>query len=114
MSTDIGKSTPRSEESVMEHEHDQGTQDEQGEGKLTDELLEEKLHEGSGPLPFIPGGEKLEAPVPKSEPLVPESAPEGGDELLEEKLHEGRGSLLFIPGGEKSEPPVAESTPEAR
>jgi hypothetical protein len=112
MSTDIGKSTPRTEESAMEHEHDQRTQNEQGEGTLTDELLEEKLHEGKGPLPFIPGGEKLEAPVPKSEPLVPESTPEGGDELLEEKLHEGRGSLPFIPGGEKSEPPVPQSTTE--
>jgi hypothetical protein len=70
MSTDIGESTPRTEASVMEHEHDQGTQDEQGEGKLTDELLEEKLHEGKGPLPFIPGGEgeKLEPPVPESTP----------------------------------------------
>jgi hypothetical protein len=98
----------------MEHEHNQGTQDEQGEGKLTDELLEEKLREGKGPLPFIPGGEgeKLEPPVPKSAPLVPESAPEGGDELLEEKLHEGRGSLPFIPGGEKSEPPIPQSTTE--
>lgn len=52
-------------------EHDQDTQDEQGEGKLTDELLEEKLREGRGPLPFIPGGEK-------SEPPVPESTPEAG------------------------------------
>ena len=70
MSTDMGKSTLRTEESVMEHEHDQGTQDEQGEGKLTDELLEEKLHDGKGPLPFIPGGEgeKLEPPVPESTP----------------------------------------------
>jgi len=68
MSTDIGKSTLRTEESIMEHEHDQGTQDEQGEGKLTDELLEEKLHEGRGPLPFIPGGEKSEPPVPESTP----------------------------------------------
>ena len=55
----------------MEHEHDQRTQDEQGEGKLTDELLEEKLREGKDPLPFIPGGEK-------SEPPVPESTPEAG------------------------------------
>ena len=55
----------------MEHEHDRGTQDEQGEGKLTDELLEEKLHEGRGPLTFIPGGEK-------SEPPVAESTPEAG------------------------------------
>jgi hypothetical protein len=57
----------------MEHEHDQGTQGtqvEQGEGKLTDELLEEKLREGKGPLPFIPGGEgeKLEPPVAESTP----------------------------------------------
>ena len=52
----------------MEHEHDQGTQDEQGEGKLTDELLEEKLHEGRGSLPFIPGGEKSEPPVSESTP----------------------------------------------
>jgi hypothetical protein len=53
-----------------DHDHDHGTQDEQGEGKLTDELLEEKLHEGKGPLPFIPGGEgeKLEPPVPESTP----------------------------------------------
>jgi hypothetical protein len=64
-------STQRTEESVMEHEQDQGTQDEQGEGKLTDELLEEKLREGKGPLPFIPGGEK-------SLPPVPESAPQAG------------------------------------
>jgi hypothetical protein len=71
MSRDIGKSTPRTEASVMEHEHDRGTQDEQGEGTLTDELLEEKLREGKGPLPFIPGGEK-------SEPPVPESTPEAG------------------------------------
>jgi hypothetical protein len=63
--------TQRTEESLMEHEHDQRTQDEQGEGKLTDELLEEKLREGKGPLPFIPGGEK-------SEPPVPESTPEAG------------------------------------
>jgi hypothetical protein len=72
----------------MEHEHDRGTQDEQdeqgeqGEGKLTDELLEEKLREGKGPLPFIPGVEKSEPPVPKSEPPVPESAPEAGNESL--------------------------------
>jgi len=52
----------------MEHEHDQGTQDEQGEGKLTDELLEQKLREGKGPLPFIPGGEKSDPPVPESAP----------------------------------------------
>jgi hypothetical protein len=57
----------------MEDEHDQGRQDEQGEGKLTDELLEQKLREGKGPLPFIPGGEK-------SDPPVPESAPEAGNE----------------------------------
>jgi hypothetical protein len=55
----------------MEHEHDQGAQDEQSEGRLTDELLEEKLREGKGALPFIPGGEK-------SEPPVPESTPEAG------------------------------------
>jgi hypothetical protein len=55
----------------MEHEHDQSRQNEQGEGKLTDELLEEKLREGMGPLPFIPGGEK-------SLPPVPESAPQAG------------------------------------
>jgi hypothetical protein len=55
----------------MDHDHKHGTQDEQGEGKLTDELLEEKLREGKGPLPFIPGGEK-------SEPPVPESTPEAG------------------------------------
>jgi hypothetical protein len=48
----------------MEHEHDQGAQDEQSEGRLTDELLEEKLREGKGALPFIPGGEKSEPPVP--------------------------------------------------
>ncbi len=52
----------------MEHEHDQDTQDEQAECKLTDDLLEEKLREGKGPLPFIPGGEKLEPPVPESTP----------------------------------------------
>ena len=50
----------------MEREHDQGTQDEQGEGRLTDEVLEEKLREGKGPLPFIPGGEKTDPPVPES------------------------------------------------
>ncbi len=66
MSTDMGKSTLRTEESVMEH--DQDTQDEQGEGRLTDELLEEKLREGKGPLPFIPGGEKSEPPVSESTP----------------------------------------------
>jgi hypothetical protein len=55
----------------MEHEHDQRTEDEQGEGKLTDDLLEEKLREGKGPLPFIPGGEK-------SEPPIPENTPEAG------------------------------------
>lgn len=46
--------------------------DQQGEGKLTDELLEEKLHEGKGPLPFVPGGggEKAEPPVPESTPEV--------------------------------------------
>jgi hypothetical protein len=54
------------EESVMTHEHDQGTEDEQGEGRLTDEVLEEKLREGKGPLPFIPGGEELDPPVPES------------------------------------------------
>jgi len=52
----------------MEHENDQRTQDEQGEGKLTGELLEEKLRKGKGPLPFIPGGEKSEQPVPESTP----------------------------------------------
>ena len=56
------------EESVMTHEHDQGTEDEQGEGRLTDEVLAEKLREGKGPLPFIPGGEKTEPPVPESTP----------------------------------------------
>jgi hypothetical protein len=70
-------STPRTE-ALMEPEHNQDTQEEQGEGKLTDELLEEKLREGKGPLPFIPGGEKSEPPLPKSEPPVPESAPEAG------------------------------------
>ena len=50
----------------MAHEHDQGTQDEQGEGRLTDEVLEEKIREGKGPLPFIPGGEKTDPPVPES------------------------------------------------
>jgi hypothetical protein len=50
----------------MKREHDQATQDEQGEGKLTDDLLEKKLREGKGPLPFIPGGEKSEPPVPES------------------------------------------------
>jgi hypothetical protein len=70
MSTEIGKSTQRTEESVMEHEHDHDTQDEQGEGKLTDELLEEKLREGKGPLPFIPGGEKSEPPVSESHPEI--------------------------------------------
>jgi hypothetical protein len=57
----------------MEHEHDQGAQDIQGEGRLTDEVLEEKLREGKGPLPFIPGGEELDPPVP-------ESTPEAGNE----------------------------------
>ena len=38
----------------------------QGEGRLTDEVLEEKLREGKGPLPFIPGGEKTDPPVPES------------------------------------------------
>jgi hypothetical protein len=52
----------------MEHENDPGMQDEQGEGKLTDEVLEEKLREGKGPLPFIPGGEDLDPPVPESTP----------------------------------------------
>ena len=55
----------------MEHEQDQPTEDEQGEGQLTDDLLEEKLREGKGPLPFIPGGEK-------SEPPIPEHTPEAG------------------------------------
>jgi hypothetical protein len=50
----------------MENEHDQATQDEQGEGRLTDEVLEEKLREGKGPLPFIPGGEKSDPPIPES------------------------------------------------
>jgi hypothetical protein len=50
----------------MEHEHDQGTEGEQGEGRLTDEVLDEKLREGKGPLPFIPGGEKLDPPFPES------------------------------------------------
>jgi hypothetical protein len=74
MSTDTAdnnvhvSSTPRTEESVTEHQHAQDTQDEPGEGKLTDELLEKKLHEGKGPLPFIPGGEKTEPPVPESTP----------------------------------------------
>jgi hypothetical protein len=71
----IENSTQRTEESVMEQGHDQGMQDEQGEGKLTDELLEEKLREGKGPLPFIPGGEK-------SEPPVPQSPPEDGNKSL--------------------------------
>jgi hypothetical protein len=57
----------------MENEHDQATQDEQGEGRLTDEVLERKLREGKGLLPFIPGGEK-------SDPPVPESARENGNE----------------------------------
>jgi hypothetical protein len=51
-----------------EHEHDLNTTEEQGEGKLTDELLEQKLREGKGPLPFIPGGEKSDPPVPESVP----------------------------------------------
>jgi hypothetical protein len=59
----------------MEHEHDQGTQDEQGEGKLTDEVLEEKLREGKGPLPFIPGGEKSDPPVPESTPEAENESP---------------------------------------
>jgi hypothetical protein len=36
-------------------------------------VLEEKLREGKGPLPFMPGGEK-------SDPPVPESARENGNE----------------------------------
>jgi hypothetical protein len=69
-------STRRTEESAVEHEHDQRTEDEQGEGKLTDDLLEEKLREGKGPLPFIPGGEKSEPPIPENTPE--ENTPEAG------------------------------------
>ena len=50
----------------MGHEHDKGTEDEQGEGRLTGEVLEAKLREGKGPLSFIPGGEKSDPPVPES------------------------------------------------
>ncbi len=59
----------------MNREFAEPTQDDQvkpvepGEpegGKLTDEVLEEKLHEGKGPLPFVPGadGDKAEPPLP--------------------------------------------------
>ncbi|HKP19341.1 MAG TPA: hypothetical protein VJT84_12750 [Gaiellaceae bacterium] len=43
-------------------------QDERDDGRLTDEVLEEKLREGKGPLPFVPGadGEKIEPPLPES------------------------------------------------
>jgi hypothetical protein len=58
---------------TMEREQDQGMQDEQGEGRLTDEVLEEKLREGKGPLPFVPGGDGEEL-----EPPLPESTPEAG------------------------------------
>ena len=34
----------------MEYEHDQGGQNEQGEGNLTDELLGREAAEGKGPL----------------------------------------------------------------
>jgi hypothetical protein len=67
-------STPRTE-ALMEPEHNQDTQEEQGEGKLTDELLEEKLREGKGPLPFIPGGEKSDPPVPESTPEAANESP---------------------------------------
>ena len=53
-----------------DRENGQGSPDEQGEGRLTDELLEEKLREGKGPLPFIPGGEESDPPLPKSDPIV--------------------------------------------
>jgi hypothetical protein len=38
-------------------------------GRLTDELLEEKLEEAKGPLPFVPGadGDKIEPPMPETE-----------------------------------------------
>jgi len=42
-------------------------------GRLTDELLEEKLEEGKGPLPFVPGadGDKIEPPMPEPEGTEP-------------------------------------------
>jgi hypothetical protein len=43
----------------MEHEHDQGKQDERG--RLTDELLDETLREGKGALPFIRGWREVGA-----------------------------------------------------
>jgi hypothetical protein len=52
----------------MEYEHDQGGQNEQGEGNLTNELLGREAARGERPTPFIPDGEKSEPPVPESTP----------------------------------------------
>jgi hypothetical protein len=55
---------------MTEHDRDRDelTEEQQGEGRLTDEVLEEKLREGKGPLPFVPGadGDPIEPPLPKS------------------------------------------------
>lgn len=53
---------------MAEDDRDPNRNDQRQDGRLTDDLLEEKLREGKGPLPFIPGGDgdKIEPPLPAS------------------------------------------------